>query len=113
MGHRQDDQGFHLTSIYWVGHAHNIYLQYATDFGIIMILCFIGFNVASIVRLLKRYVESKLVETAVALFLILIPLLFGMLEYSWGSGSIKIILLFFGWQSVIQNNKQEKRITSK
>lgn len=113
MGHRQDDQGFHLTSIYWVGHAHNIYLQYATDFGIIMILCFIGFNVVSIVCLLKRYVDSKLVEAAVALFLILIPLLFGMLEYSWGSGSITIILLFFGWQSVIQNNKQEKRITSK
>lgn len=105
MGHSQSDQGFHLTSIYWIGHAHNIYLQYATDFGIIMMLCFIGLNAISMVSLLKKYVFSKSAGVATGVFLVLVPLLFGMLEYSWGSGSITIILLFFCWQFAICDNK--------
>lgn len=33
-GHPYSEQGFYLTSSYWIHHAHNIYLQYGTDFGI-------------------------------------------------------------------------------
>ena len=34
-------------------------------------------------------------------FLILVPLLFGLLEFSWGSGAVTIVLLFIGWRQGI------------
>lgn len=101
IGHKQDEQGFQLTSVYWIGHAHNIYLQYATDFGIIMIICFIGLNLMVIVSLLKKYQNFHNLRTTESLFLVLIPLLFGVLEYAWGSGSLTILLLFLCWQQTI------------
>ena len=106
MGHSQDDQGFQLTSIYWIGHAHNIYLQYATDFGLIMIFCFMALNIISIINLIREYLTSYTLRLVEALLLILIPLLFGILEYAWGSGSLTIILLFVGWQLAILDNKK-------
>ena len=34
-GHTRENQGFQMFANYWIGHAHNIYLQYATDFGLL------------------------------------------------------------------------------
>lgn len=98
FGHTQDDQGFQLFSNYWIGHAHNIYLQYATDFGIFMCVCFIAFCILTIVRIIKKYVQIKNIRFAISLFFILVPLVFGILEYAWGNGSITILLLFVCWR---------------
>lgn len=100
-GHTREDQGFQMFSNYWVGHAHNIYLQYATDFGILMCICFILLCVMTIVCLTKKYVSLVKIELLGNLFLVLVPLLFGMLEYAWGSGSITILLLFVNWRQTV------------
>ncbi len=102
LGHKQTEQGFQLTYFYWVGHAHNIYLQYATDFGIIVGACFIGMCFWGIVALYKRRDKCR---NEGGLLLILVPLLFGMLEYSWGSGAITIVILFTVWKNAMLSKK--------
>ena len=109
MGHKQKDQGFQLTVDSWVGHAHNIYLQYATDFGILMALCFIGLCVLSSKHLIKKNRKTGSVEAIEALFIVLIPMIFGMLEYAWGSGSVTVILLFICWQQALHVDEIKNR----
>ena len=110
FGHTQEDQGFHLFSYYWVGHAHNIYLQYATDFGIIMCASFIILCILNIVCMVKKYILFKSENTVAYLLLMLVPLLFGMLEYAWGSGAVTVVLLFTTWKEGIVKycDKNEK-----
>ena len=103
MGHAKSDQGFQIAPDSWVGHAHNIYLQYATDFGIIMMMCFLMFCILSIYYLIRKYQETKNLKYLEMFLMMLIPLLFGLLEYSWGSGSVTIIMLFFCWQMALSN----------
>lgn len=96
-GHPYEEQGFQLTPTYWIGHAHNIYLQYGTDFGIPVLIIFIVLNICSGIRLWKGFrTQNEASSMGYGLFM-LVPLLFGMLEYSWGVGSITIFLLFIAW----------------
>lgn len=107
MGHRQKDQGFQIFSDYWIGHAHNIYLQYATDFGIPMCICFIYLCICCVTYMMKINLRSGEMQRVGYILLMLIPLLFGLLEFSWGSGSITIILLFISWRQGITKNSIE------
>lgn len=100
MGHTQKDQGFQLTPEFWVHHAHNIYLQYGTDFGFVTMICFIVLAIASTAVLFKKALAEKTEKQVGYLFFLMIPLLFGLLEYSWGTGSIQILLLFVSWREV-------------
>lgn len=93
-GSKTADQGFYLLSNYYVYHAHNIYLQYATDFGIPVGILFIAVNLWCAIRLVKKALREDLLRNIGFLFFQQIPLLFGLLEYSWGSGSLSILLLF-------------------
>lgn len=93
-GYKQSEQGFQLMPNFWVGHAHNIYLQYSTDFGIITGICFIIFNGCLIVALFKNAIKQLCVIDSTYLFMLAPYLLFGCLEYSWGSGAVTVILLF-------------------
>ena len=108
MGHTQADQGFQLTYFYWIGHAHNIYLQYATDFGIPVALCLLFLSIVSIVKPLKEFYRKETsVKAAGSILIMLVPLLFGMLEYSWGSNAITMILLFLCWrQTLVYENEK-------
>lgn len=100
-GHTREDQGFQMFSYSWVGHAHNIYLQYATDFGILMCICFIFLCVMAVMGLLGKYKKLDKIELLENVFLMLVPLLFGTLEYAWGSGAITILLLFINWRQAV------------
>lgn len=105
-GHTQDDQGFQLTKNYWIGHAHNIYLQYATDFGVPAALCMIVLCVWSLIRLVHRFNKKGLpLNAAESILFMLVPLLFGMLEYSWGSSALTIVLLFLCWRQTLVYEK--------
>lgn len=108
FGHTQQDQGFQMFSDYWVGHAHNIYLQYATDFGALMGICFLALCIWAGICLIRKYLKSKNVITTMAFFFMLVPLLFGVLEYSWGSGSITVILLFLCWRLAMTKNNETR-----
>lgn len=96
-GHPYEEQGFQLTKTYWIGHAHNIYLQYGTDFGIPVMILFAVLIVWSCVICWKRAKKHVSIGDMAALFYILIPAVFGLFEYAWGVGSLSITMLFIAW----------------
>ncbi|MBQ4536040.1 MAG: O-antigen ligase family protein [Lachnospiraceae bacterium] len=97
-GHPYEEQGFQLTPIYWIGHAHNIYLQYGTDFGIPVMVLFAVMVIWGATACWKRGCKNKSIADMAAVFFILIPAIFGMLEYSWGEASLSITMLFLAWE---------------
>lgn len=100
-GHPYSEQGFQLHPYYWVGHAHNIFLQYGTDFGIPMMILFVVLVLWSLIRFGRNYAKGKDPAAAAALLFVLIPVAFGMLEYSWGVSSLTITLLFGAWRKAV------------
>lgn len=102
-GHPYEEQGFQLTPTYWVPHAHNIYLQYGTDFGIPVMILFTILILAGVVQLGRQNIlRGSEVDVGCWMFL-LITAIFGLLEYSWGAGSLNILLLFIVWKRVIRS----------
>lgn len=100
-GHPYEEQGFQLTPTYWVPHAHNIYLQYGTDFGIPVMILFTVFILGGAVLLGRRSIQrGSEVDVGCWMFL-LITAIFGMLEYSWGAGTLNILLMFVAWKKTI------------
>lgn len=100
-GHPADEQGFQMRPAYWVGHAHNIYLQWGTDFGIPVMILFIILILWTIGHLIRRFHVTKDPQYAGYLLFFLVPCLFGMLEFCWGTGSLPIALIFFAWGRVM------------
>ena len=96
-GYPSNEQGFQLLPTYWIGHAHNIYLQWGTDFGIPVMILFIGLILWTIGLLIRRFHVTRDPQFAGYLLFFLVPCLFGMLEYCWGTGSLPIALMFFTW----------------
>ena len=100
-GYPNEEQGFQLQENYWIGHAHNIFLQYGTDFGIPVMLLFAVLIVWGAVILWRRFMRDDSVEDAVSWMFLLIPAVFGMFEYAWGMGSLSIFMLFTAWKRVV------------
>lgn len=100
-GYPYEEQGFQLREDYWIGHAHNIYLQYGTDFGIPVMILFAALILWGAVIMWKKYRKDGAVEDAVSWMYLLIPAIFGMFEYSWGVGSLSITMLFIAWRKAV------------
>lgn len=101
-GHPYDEQDFQLTKLDRISHAHNIYLQYGTDFGIPVLLLFLYLIIWSCRICWKRARDHSSVINTASLFFILIPAVFGLLEYSWGISSLSITMLFFSWKQTVE-----------
>jgi hypothetical protein len=102
-GH-EADFGFQLTPNYWVGHAHNILLQMGTDFGFpvaILFLCLLLMSLTDSARLLRNR-QAPVAQAGMCFWFVMAILIFGMLEYSWGSCSLNMILLFLNWGYLFQ-----------
>lgn len=100
-GYKANEIGFQLLSDYWVGHAHNIYLQFGTQFGIPVMILFAGLLFWGIIKCWVVFKKTKNPEAMMNLYLILIPALFGMFEFTWGAGHMAITLLFVAWRMVL------------
>lgn len=107
-GHPYEEQGFQLFWYYWIGHAHNIFLQYGTDFGIPVMLLFAILIVWGSAVCWKRIRKQASTADIAALFYILIPAVFGLLEYAWGVGSLSITLLFIAWGRAMQEETAQE-----
>lgn len=94
-GRPADEQGFQLTPSYCVWHAHNIFLQYGTDFGIPVMVLFAVLVVWGALRLRRAFLDTGDLGKVVYLLFLLVPVLFGMFENSWGTGSLSTAMLFF------------------
>ncbi|MCM1187813.1 MAG: hypothetical protein NC541_00770 [bacterium] len=86
----------------WAWHAHNIFLQYGTDFGIVVLALFITIYGWNLIFLVRRFLMSNDEKHVAFLLFSLITLLYGMLELTWGPGSIALIMMFFAWGSTIR-----------
>lgn len=106
LGHPYEEQGFQLFWNYWIGHAHNIFLQYGTDFGIPVMILFAVLVVWSLIRNWRLARAKKSLENMAALFFVLIPCLFGMMEYAWGVSSLSITMLFLAWRTMIVKEEE-------
>jgi len=101
LGQPYEEQGFRMTPTYWIGHAHNIFLQYGTDFGIPVMIMFAVLIVWAAICFTRRIYKGCNEVWVGSLLFLLVPAVFGMLEYSWGVGSVTILLLFVVWRKVI------------
>lgn len=95
------DQGFQLTQGYWVQHAHNIYLDYGINFGYPVMILFVVFAWWGIGRLLRQGLRKGWEQSA-CLLIALIPLVFGMLEYAWGAGTISTVTLYLAFREMCE-----------
>ena len=100
-GQKSNEFGLQLAPYYWVGHAHNIYLQYGTCFGIPAMVLFIALVLVSLLKTFTRMWKYAEIEFMQTFFWIFVPALFGMFEYAWGAGSLVITLLFIAWRDVV------------
>lgn len=99
-GHTKDEIGVQLLLDYWVEHAHNIFLQFGTDFGIPVMILFAVMLIWSLIICKKRLRTKKNISYLGSFMWLLIPLTFGMFEYSWGIGTMPIFMIFFSWRSI-------------
>lgn len=100
-GHKNDEIGVQLRSHYWVGHAHNIFLQFGTNFGIPVMVLFAVMLVWTLFICIKKWIQSSDERFVAGALWMLIPLLFGMFEFCWGAGCLTIFMIFFSWRNAI------------
>lgn len=107
-GHLDSELGFQILPYQQIGHAHNIYLQYGVDFGIPVMGLFTVLIVWSAVAYVRKWAADKSAMSAACLFFLLIPAVFGCLEYCWGAGSLAITMLFVVWRRMIRDERKER-----
>ena len=101
-GHPKEGQGFQVTERYWAWHAHNIFLQYGTDFGTVVMILFIIVSMWSFLLLKKKLLVNGNEQYMGYLLFAMIPVLYGMFEYSWGTGTLSILMMFLAWRGAFQ-----------
>ena len=106
-GHPDSEQGFQILPDHRIGHAHNIYLQWGVDFGIPAMLLFIVLVIWSAANLIRYFYAQKSEQPAAYLLFLLVPAVFGLLEYCWGAGSLTITLMFVIWRRMIRNGTEQ------
>ena len=103
-GHKNDEIGFRMQTDYWIGHAHNIFLQFGTNFGIPVMILFAGMLIGGLIICLKKWTDSGNPGFVGSFLWLLIPLSFGMFEFCWGAGSLIIFMIFFSWRNVFRED---------
>lgn len=103
-GRKQSEQGFQMHEGYWIGHAHNIYLQYGVDFGVFVLALFLALSVWACVVLLGKFTDTKKLQHIGYFLFLLVPLSFGVLEYCWGVSAFATLTLFLGWTNAIRED---------
>lgn len=90
QGHTTENQGFYTIYGRFYGHAHNIFLQMACDYGIPAGILFIGIYLYSIICALRAKNQDGYMSAA---FLIAV-LCFGLLEMVLTPGQITVVLMW-------------------
>ncbi len=109
FGHNIDAPHFWLTENYYILHAHNIFLEFTYDFGIIIgIFFFLGYAISGISQFILAY-KTKSAKEFTILIMLLVLGLFGMFELDWYVGQAPLVLFFFMLCNIIWNKKIEKK----
>ncbi|MCM1113628.1 MAG: hypothetical protein NC399_10290 [Muribaculum sp.] len=107
-GHPDSELAFQMLPDHQIGHAHNIYLQFGVEFGIPVLALFAALVVWSAVSYVRKWRADHGAETAACLLFLLVPAVFGCLEYCWGAGSLAITMLFVVWRRMICDGKEKR-----
>lgn len=99
-GSPYDEQGFQLLEKHWIQDTHNIYLDYGINFGWPVMLLFTVFIWWGVVRLIRRGWKERDAQTWACLFIVLVPPIFGLLEFSWGAGMISTVAFYFSFKEI-------------
>lgn len=97
-----DEQGFQITKEQWIQDTHNIYLDYGINFGYPVMILFTVFIWWGIGRLTKQGIQGRDVEKIACLLIALVPPIFGLLEYSWGTGMISTVAFYMAFNEMFQ-----------
>ena len=100
-GHTPEEAGFYMTERLFYGHAHNMFLQIAYDYGILPGILFLLCNLWFLVRFLRRKDRQGI---SCAVFLIGI-LLYGFTEMAVVTGQITLTLLFLLYYFGLQKRR--------
>ena len=104
-GHKEQDNGIQLTQDYFAPHAHNLFLQYAFNYGLPAGILFLVFIASSGILLLAAAFRPKAKNSMkiAALLPFAATAAFGMTEMMWRFGMLSNLLLFllpfFAWTS--------------
>lgn len=109
IGHTSREAGFYMGEDVFMGHAHNMFLQMAYDYGIPVGILFLGIYLYSIIHLLwKRKPESMICVT----FLLAIAG-FGLTEMTVVPGQITVALVWILFYFAGEDSKEIKRLSKK
>lgn len=94
-GHRFDENGVQVTPLYRARHAHNTFIQWAFDFGLISGILYLGLTVSLVICGIVDIIKKKdiFISTAMTIF----PLAFstfGFFEYDWSHRQISFAMLW-------------------
>lgn len=103
-GHRQEEASFYLLTDYIVGHAHNLLLQMAYDYGIIAGILFLGLHVYSFIRLIRRACRMPSDGSWCWTVFAFAVFFYGLTEVSLVPGMITWVLLYLGFYFAGENS---------
>lgn len=98
IGERNTVQGVWITNDFLASHCHNVFLQMAYDFGIIVGVIFIGVVMMSYIyaciSMYKNRSTENLYQKMIAIGYTTLFIIFGMFEIDWLYGQLSLILFF-------------------
>lgn len=94
-GHSKDEAGFYYSGVV-IGHAHNLILQMAYDYGIFAGILFLGINLYTLARLIRRAQRMPSDGSWCWLAFALAVFFYGMTEVALVQGMITWVLLYLG-----------------
>ena len=101
-GHLEQENGLQVSEDYYAPHAHNLFLQYAFNYGIPAgILFFLWIVVTGIRLLINVFRGQKPSPCIAALLLFAASIVFGLTEIMWRNGllsnTMMFLLPYFAW----------------
>lgn len=102
-----DEQGFQLTKDHWIQDTHNIYLDYGINFGYPVMILFAVFIWWGIGRLFRQGLKKTDVGKLACLLIAVIPPIFGMFEFAWGTGLISTVSFYMAFKEMFTRQLQE------
>lgn len=116
IGNEKNAQGVWISKWHFASHCHNLFLQFAYDFGIIVGVIFILFILTSyitaLIGLIKRRTGQNYFRLFVCVGYTTLFVTFGMLEIDWAYGQLPFTL-FWLVQYVVVHKEPEKIKTVK
>lgn len=111
IGDEDTIQGVWISRGYFASHCHNVFLQFAYDFGIIVGVIFILFvlisYITALIGLIKRRTGQNYFRLFVCVGYTTLFVTFGMLEQDWAYGQLAF-MMFWIVQYVIVHKEPEK-----